>query len=127
MPSDRLYKSMTERVFPEIDSMLQDVHYYRSTQFIKQRVNGPAYRSPTDLLFCELSPEFKDRCRKYYKGRGAELSKQLTDVERAAHVYNMKEALIQALLAMREKDKKTWREIKKIVDERITMMKEKTQ
>lgn len=127
MPSDRLYRSMTEKVFPEIDSMLQDVHYYRSTQFIKRRVNGPDYRSLTDMLFCELSPEFKDQCRKYYKGQGVELSEQLTDKERAAHVYSMKEGLIQALLAMREKDKKTWRGIRKIVRQRIEAMNRKVQ
>lgn len=126
MRSGRLYKSMTEQVFPEIDSMLRDVHFYHSTQFIRLRVNGPKYRSPTDLLFCELSPEFKTQCRKYYKGHGVELSEQLTDEERAVHVHNMKEGLIQALLAMREKDKKSWRGIKKIVEQRIAAMKMST-
>lgn len=126
MRSGRLYKSMTEQVFPEIDSMLRDVLFYRSTQFIRQRVNGPEYRSPTDLLFCELSSGFKKQCRKYYKGRGVELSEQLTDEERAVHVHNMKEGLIQALLAMRENDKKSWRGIKKIVEQRIAAMKMST-
>jgi len=122
MQTEKTRESMTEDVFPEIDSMLKDPDFSNSILLIRNKSDGIKYRSGTDLVLCELIPSFKKECRKYYAGKGPKLSGRLTDVQRAACVFSMKVGLVQALLSAKEGERCTWRGIRTRVVEQINSM-----
>ena len=84
----------TESIFPQVEAMLQGSDdYQRALEFVAARKKMERYHSVIDFLFCELHPEWRTACRRFYAGKGPQLKDQIT----AEQLVDFNERLLKAI------------------------------
>lgn len=58
---------MTQSVFPEAETLLEDLDYQSALGFVSGRKDMNRYHSMMDFLFCEIFIEHRSRCFAYYE------------------------------------------------------------
>lgn len=76
----RLCGGATESIFPKVEALLiaGDSQYLEALEFVGKRKNMRRYKSVMDFFFCELFPEFKGACFRFYDERGPQLKDMIT-------------------------------------------------
>jgi len=84
----------TESVMPRIDAWLQEsADHWDALQFVASRKDMDRYDSVVDFLLCEICPEERAACMRFYAGNG----KRLADI-RSAEIIARYEARILLFL-----------------------------
>lgn len=69
----------TTSIFPQVEAMLLgNSDYQRALEYVAVRKKMSRYLSMVDFLFCELHPEWRIACRRFYAGNGPQLKDQIT-------------------------------------------------
>jgi hypothetical protein len=89
-------------VFPKVEALLGKGAYQDALGFIMGREAGGSYRSLVDFLFCELCPEHRAACERFYAEEGDQLKETISDEERRACEHVMLCALAVALAIRNE-------------------------
>ena len=78
----------TESIFPQVEALLlSNTDYQDALQYVASRKNMDRYRSMMDFLFCELFPEWKASCFRFYENEGPALREQIS-IEEILHYNN---------------------------------------
>lgn len=66
-------------IFPRVERMLVREGYRRDLDFVTHNIAGKKrhYQSLIDFFFCELYPDFRIACKRYYREDGPPLKEQL--------------------------------------------------
>lgn len=84
----------TESIFPQVEALLiGKADYQRALEYVAARKKMDMYESVMDFLFCELHPEWRLACRRFYAGNGPMLKDQIT----AEQLMIFNERLLKAL------------------------------
>lgn len=87
------FKKFLGSIFPHVDALLDDIRYQQGLAFVGRKKNMRRYRSVIDFLFCELYPEYRRGCFRYYRGRGQLLKWLITEDQRKQFETEMLSAL----------------------------------
>lgn len=69
----------TSSIFPQVEAMLlSSTDHQAALEYVAARKKMERYRSMVDFLFCELHPEWRTACFRYYLGSGPLLKEQIT-------------------------------------------------
>jgi hypothetical protein len=108
---------ITETIFPEAEVLLwASTKYQKALEYIGRRKDMDRYESLMDFLFCELHPEFRAGCFKYYLDRRRPLRKILTEQERYFYACRLVLALETALALWEQDLVQSWGHYAKVVD-----------
>lgn len=70
---------MTSSIFPQAEALLIDsTEHVQALEFIGARKNMDRYESVMDFLFCEIFPQFRWSCFRYYREEGPPLRDTIT-------------------------------------------------
>ena len=61
---------MTSSVFPKLEKLLNDSEYWKSLEYIGKRRDQDPYKSIIDFVLCEVMPQYKDPCLRFYHHDG---------------------------------------------------------
>ncbi len=95
-------------IFPDVDRLLNETRYQQGLAFVGSRKNMDRYRSMVDFLFCELFPEYRPGCFRYYRGKGPLLKELITDRQRQAFEAQMLHALEVAVIKAENREYIYW-------------------
>lgn len=99
----------TDSIFPEVEALLSaNTDYQEALKYVASRKKMERYQSVIDFLFCELHPEWKTACRRFYEGQGPQLKDMITPAQHAASSARMLKALEVARELHEEHRRKTW-------------------
>jgi hypothetical protein len=99
----------TETIFPEVEALLQsssDIQH--ALDLVAKRKNAHKYRSVMDFLFCEMYPEWKSHCFRYYLDGKEAVRHVLTMAQRQVYAWELCQALNVAYKAFCEKRALSW-------------------
>lgn len=120
MQSLTIVGGATNSIFPRVDALLvSGGDWMSSLEFIAGKRTMSRYRSMVDFLFCELNPEWRFSCRRFYRGDGKSLHSLISAEEVRVHEHQMLLALEVAVEAFRERRRQSWREFRVEVEERV--------
>ncbi|MBA3733261.1 hypothetical protein H0W91_02700 [Patescibacteria group bacterium] len=114
---------MTNSIFPEVEALLlaPGNDYLSGLQYIASKKVMSRYESIIDFLFCELNPEHRFACQRYYTGAGKQLQDLITLEERVQYQKELLVALRVASERFQEKRRESWRSYVDEVQEQIFM------
>lgn len=99
----------TASIFPQAEALIIGSNgYWEALQYVAARKKMSRYQSVIDFLFCELHPEWKMACRRYYNHNGPPLREQITVRQLAIFNARLLIALEVALECHKEKQRKSW-------------------
>jgi len=95
----QLIGGLTVSIFPEAERMLiEDTDFQKALEFVAARKAMEQYRSVIDFLFCELHPEWKPACQKFYNNQGS----PLRDLVSVGEIERLSQRMVIALLVAKE-------------------------
>ncbi|MBI2920542.1 MAG: hypothetical protein HYY18_05610 [Planctomycetes bacterium] len=103
-----LLGGMTETIFPEAESMLQEREYQRALRFVASRKAMDRYFSVMDFLFCEIFTQYRPGALAFYQGEGPRLLDVLSESQRAWFDRVLVRALALAHRRFAEQREATW-------------------
>ncbi len=99
----------THFIFPQVEAMLlESEDYQRALEFVAARKKINRYRSVIDFLFCELHPEWRMACRRFYAGNGPQLKDQITPEQLVEFNKRLLKAIEVAYDLFCEQRRKSW-------------------
>ena len=99
----------TQTIFPEVEALLQassDIQH--ALDYVASRKRADRYESVMDFLFCELYPEWRPACFRFYLNREAPLRERITMAQRTVYAWELCQALNVAYKIFCEKRKLSW-------------------
>lgn len=87
---------MTESIFENAARLLENTEYQKILTDLAPRKSMRRYRSSMDFLFCELFPQYKYHCRRYYQDKAPSLRLVLSKFEIRFYDQMLYAALIWA-------------------------------
>lgn len=117
----------TESIFPQAEAILiADVDYQHALEFVAARKKMERYVSMIDFLFCELYPEWRMSCRRFYAGNGPQLKDQITPEQLVRYNERLLKALEVAHGLFCKKRHESWTSYRSMVgDENLRRTKRK--
>lgn len=113
---------VTDSIFPQVEAVLLVSSDHQSAlEFVSSRKKMDRYKSVMDYLFCELHPEWRLACRRYYVGNGPQLKNQLTDEQLATYNKRLLIALGVAYELFCEKRRLSWTKYRKCVADELKL------
>lgn len=108
---------LTESIFPEAEMLFRvSTDYQKALKYVARHKDMERYESIMDFLFCELHPEFRAGCFKYYLDRRRPLRKILTEQERYFYACRLVLALEAAYAAWKQDLVNSWTQYQRLVD-----------
>ena len=108
---------LTESIFPEAEILFRvSTDYQKALKYVARRKDMERYESIMDFLFCELHPEFRAGCFKYYLDRKRPLRKIITEQERYFYACRLVLALEAAYAAWKQDLVNSWTQYQRLVD-----------
>lgn len=102
----------TTSIFPEAEALLlENKSYWRAIKFVLPpwKVNrAKKYKSVMDFLLCELYPEWRSSCFRFYRDDGPPLKELLTPEQVVAYGRRLVKALEVARDLFRKKQRRSW-------------------
>lgn len=99
----------TESLFPQVEALLLgETDYQEALEYVAARKKMDRYHSVIDFIFCELHPEWRMSCRRYYEGNGQQLCGQITTVQLMEYNRRLLKALEVARETFAEKRRENW-------------------
>jgi len=110
----------TQSIFPQVEAMLLGSgDYQRALEFVAARKKMDRYYSVIDFLFCELHPEWRMACRRFYAGNGPQLKDQITPEQLVEFNERLLKAIEVAHDLFCEQRRKSWGWYREQVEEAI--------
>src|SRR3989339_694000 len=108
----------TSSIFPRVEALLlNNTDYQEALEFVAARKKMEKYHSMIDFLFCEIFTEYQLACFHFYNGRGHQLHKMISPVQK----FHFEQALLKALeiahATWRRKKIMSWKKIQTTVQE----------
>jgi len=109
----------TESIFPEVEAFLQaSSDHQNALDWVASRKKADRYRSVVDFLFCELYPEHRGACFRFYLSGDQPFRELITMAQRSMYAWEMLQALRIAYGAFCDKRRLSWSafrsEVKKV-------------
>jgi hypothetical protein len=105
----RIVGGATQSIFPQVEAMLLGSgDYQRALEFAAARKKMGRYHSVIDFLFCELHPEWRMACRRFYAGNGPQLKDQITPEQLVEFNERLLKAIEVAHDLFCEQRRKSW-------------------
>ena len=104
----QLVGGATKSIFPQVEALLLTGNYAQALDYFAGRKNQKRYLSLMDFFFCELNPEYRYSCRRYYAGMGKPLRELLDTTELMEHNRRLLVALEVAIQGYKEKQQADW-------------------
>jgi hypothetical protein len=99
----------TESIFPEVEALLlQGGDYQAALEYVAARKKMGRYQSIADFLFCELHPQWRNICFRYYNGHGRQLREKISEEYRVQYNQRMLKALELAVEMFRKDRCRSW-------------------
>lgn len=100
----------TESIFPEVEALLLSgsTDYQEALEYVAARKKMDRYRSMVDFLFCEIHPQWRMACNRYYAGNGPKLMEQVTSEQVEGYNHRLLVALDIARKIFAEKRRDSW-------------------
>mgnify|MGYP003440272384 FL=1 len=118
----RLVGGATSSIFPQVEALLLSGGDYKSAlEFVGSKKNMSRYHSVMDFFFCEMNPEYRTYCRRYYAGMGKPLRELMTQDELQKHNHRLLVALEVAVSRYQKKRRLSWTSFVFDVEEVIHM------
>jgi hypothetical protein len=110
----------TESIFPQVEALLiGSKEYQYALEYATNRKSAKWYNSVVDFLFCELHPEWRIPCRRYYAGNGPMLKDMITTEQLLMFNARMLKALEVAYDLFCERRQGSWGWYRQQVEEAI--------
>ena len=109
----------TRSIFPQVEEMLNNNEYQRALKFVAARKKMNRYWSMIDFLFCELHPEWRIACRRFYSDNGPQLKDLITPEQLVKFNERLLKAIEVAHDLFCEQRRKNWGWYRKQVEEAI--------
>lgn len=104
-----LVGGITKSIFPEAEALLLNKpKYQKALELIGAKKDMERYESFMDFLFCELHPQWKSDCRKFYEGEGPMLKDMLSVRQHKWYSLTLLMALEVAIGILKEKRLLSW-------------------
>jgi len=98
-----LVGGLTSTIFPQVEAMLiNSTDYQGALMYVAKWKKTDNYRSMMDFMFVELHPEWRYRCKAFYRDKGLKLMDQITTEQLLEYNDRMLKALEIALDIYRE-------------------------
>src|SRR3989344_2924738 len=76
----------TESIFKNAEMfLLESTDHQKALEYVALRKRMDRYRSVMDFVFCELNPDWRLACTRYYAGNGPQLMEQISQEPIAEH------------------------------------------
>ena len=101
----------TESIFPQVEALLlANTDYQKALECVAARKQMERYRSVIDFLFCELHPQWRRACFRFYLGGGQQLKDILRPEQLVEYSDRMLKSLEIACDLFREDRCKSWKQ-----------------
>jgi len=116
----QLIGGATASIFPQVEALLSgDGDYQSALKYVAARKKMDRYETVMDFLFCELHPEWRMACRRFYAGNGPQLKDQITPRQLVRYNERLLKALEVAHDIFCEQRRESWRWYYKQVNKAI--------
>lgn len=110
----------TQSIFTEVEALLfGNSDYQRALEYVAARKKFERYCSVIDFLFCELHPEWRASCFRFYNDEGPQLKDQITEEQIKTFENRILKALEVAYDLHCQKRRKSWRWFQEQVEEAL--------
>lgn len=110
----------TESIFPQVEALLLgETDYQEALEYVAARKKMDRYRSMMDFLFCELHPQWRMSCNRYYAGNGPKLMEQITPTQLVEYNQRLLVALEVARELFAQKRRESWEQYREQVEARL--------
>lgn len=92
----------TSSIFPKFEALMSLGRYQDALGFVIDRTSTAAYRSWSDLVLCEIFPEYAETCLAYYDAEDGVQLKDTWSGEEARRCEHAMLALLGLALIIRE-------------------------
>ncbi len=107
-----------QTIFPAVEDWLaEDSDRYRAFEMIKGRKDAARYRSLMDFLLCEVCPDQRAACLRYYREEGPQLVRILSEREIKFLESKLLLFLTVAYEAYCQKRRLSWKQAVELVEE----------
>lgn len=104
---------VTESIFKNAEIfLLESTDHQKALEYVSLRKRMDRYRSVMDFVFCELNPNWRLACTRFYAGHGPQLKKQITEDEIVKYDRQLVIALKVAYQLFCDKRCKSWAQYK---------------
>jgi hypothetical protein len=115
-----VFGGATQSIFPQVEViLLGSTDYQQALKFVAARKKMNSYHSMVDFLFCELHPEWRMACRRFYAGNGPQLKDQITPEQLVEFNGRLLKAIEVAHDLFCEQHRKSWDWYREQVEEAI--------
>lgn len=91
--SIKLFGGATRTIFPEVEALLAIGDYQKSLDLVAKRKNADRYHSVMDFLFCELYPQHRPACFRFYLSGELPFRELITMAQRQVYAWELCQAL----------------------------------
>lgn len=107
----------TSSIFPNVEALLvNSTDHQRALEYVAARKRMDRYKSMIDFLFCEIHPEWRLSCQRFYAGNGPQLKDQITAKEIEKYDKRLVTAMKVAYKLFCEQRCKSWTSYHKEVE-----------
>ena len=111
----------TQSIFVNAEALLlSSSDWQNAIEYVAKRKKMDKYRSIIDFLFCELFPDWRIPCRRFYAGNGPPLKTLLTTEEVEEYDWRLCVAIAKAYVIFCEQRGKSWKQFREECFSEIT-------